>query len=140
MTPFAFGALPAMVPPVAFTKLYRLKLRRNLAILAAYLVLLHAVGMGAMAAPVHVGSGPVAICSIHGDGASGPASPDHGQAEHAPCALCGLGACAVAPPDAIVVPAPYATASVIAVPSVAHRAAPTRYLDASRPRGPPALG
>jgi len=129
-----------MVPPVAYTKLHRLKLRRILAILAAYLVLLHAVGMGAMAAPVDAGPGLFAICSIHGDGASGPAAPDHGQAEHAPCALCGLGACAVTPPDAIAVPAPPAAASVVALPMVARRAAPLRYLNASRPRGPPAVG
>lgn len=113
-------------------------IRRFIAALAAYLMVLHALGMGAMAAPSAV-SGPLAvICSIEAD-ASAPVTPAHAPADHAPCALCGLGACAVAPTAAGSVPMPRATVSIAAPPVAVSANRATPRFDAASPRGPPAL-
>ncbi|MEJ0011910.1 MAG: hypothetical protein WDM94_04620 [Bauldia sp.] len=111
-------------------------LRRFVAVLAAYLVLLHALGMGAMAAPAGAQAGPLlVVCTIDAH-ASSPASPDHAPAEHTPCALCGLGACAAAPPSDASLPAPVAIA--IAPPAAATVSVlPTRVVESAAPRGPP---
>jgi hypothetical protein len=113
-------------------------LRRLFHLLAAYLVLLHAMGMAAMAAPVASPADPFAvICSLDGH-TSSPDDPTHPGTHHVPCALCGLGASAVASP-----PEPPALADV----PRAHADGPrpeARAIVVSRtcvipqPRGPPA--
>jgi hypothetical protein len=110
-------------------------LRRFLAALAAYLVVLHAIGMGAMAAPV--AEGPLLVLCSMDDPGTAPGAPDHGLAQHAPCALCGLGACAVATPPADASPALYAPPPVARLVGTAQRAAPLNVVDSARARGPP---
>jgi hypothetical protein len=116
---------------------HRLTVRRILAAIAAYLMLLHTVAMGAMAAePVELDAGLFVICSTHSGGSSVPAPSDHG-AQHPPCALCGLGHCAIAVPPGAALRVDFATTAVVEIPATTPVAVPTRYLDASRPRGPP---
>jgi len=116
---------------------YQPTARRILAALAACLILLHTVAMGALAAePIGLDSGLFVICSAHGGTPDTPPPADHGS-QHAPCALCGLGHCAVATPPAVALPLDFATAVVPEIPALAPVAVPTRYVDASRPRGPP---
>jgi hypothetical protein len=113
-------------------------LRRLFHLLAAYLVVLHAMGMAAMAAPSASAADPFAvICTLDGQ-TSNPDDPSHPGAHHVPCALCGLGASAVAsPPEAPVladippaqVDGPHPEARVIVV---------SRTCVVPQPRGPPA--
>ena len=116
---------------------YQLTTRRILATLAACLMLLHTVAMGAFAAePTGLDAGLFIICSTHGGTPDAPPPTDHGS-QHAPCALCGLGHCAIAPPPAVASLFGFAAIAVVAIPATAPVAVPTRYVDASRPRGPP---
>jgi hypothetical protein len=112
-------------------------LRRLLHVLAAYLVLLHAMGMAAMAAPDASTAGPFAIICAVDTLPSAPGDSDHPVTHHVPCALCGLGASSVAsPPEApaladfpplrIAVPLPEARTVAVA---------PTCIVP--QPRGPP---
>jgi hypothetical protein len=110
-------------------------LSRFFRLLAAYLVVLHAMGMAAMAAPSPADPFGV-ICTIdgHSSGQDDPVHPSH----HVPCALCGLGACAVAAPPEVVVPAEFPREH-INVPRVEARVVVTaRPCVVPQPRGPPA--
>jgi hypothetical protein len=116
---------------------YKPTVRRILAAIAACLMLLHTVALGALAAePIGLDAGFFVICSAHGGAPDAPPPTDHGS-QHAPCALCGLGHCAVATPPAVALPLEFATAVAAEIPAVAPVMVPTRYVDASRPRGPP---
>lgn len=115
---------------------YRPTARRILAALAAYLMLLHTVAMGASAAePIGLDAGLFVICSAHGGSPDTPSPIDHGS-QHEPCGLCCLGHRAIAMPPAVALPLDFAP-TVVAAAATAPVAVPTRYVDASRPRGPP---
>jgi hypothetical protein len=115
---------------------YGLTTRRFLAALAACLMLLHTLAMGAWAAePSGLDAGLFVICSAHGGTPDNPPPADHGS-QHAPCALCGLGQCAMATPAAAL-PLDISAAVVAENPAAAPVSVPTRYVDASHPRGPP---
>jgi hypothetical protein len=86
-------------------------LGRILRVLAAYLIVLHALGMAAMAAPVPSPDDPLGvICTVDGD-QSDPTVPGHPASHQVPCALCGLGSCAVAAPSEAYGPAEMPLAS-----------------------------
>jgi hypothetical protein len=109
--------------------------RRIASLLGAYLLVLHAFGMGAMAAPAAVEAPLLVICTLEAQNPS-PGTPDHAPVQHAPCALCGLGACAIVAPPSNALLAPLAIG--IAAPLMATRSAlPIRTPDSARPRGPP---
>jgi len=112
--------------------------RRILTAIAAYLVLLHTLAMGAMAAePLGPDASAFVICSDHVGGTNAPLPADHG-ARHSPCALCGLGHCAIATAPAVGFPIRFPTTiAADEIPAAASIAVPPRYLDSSRPRGPP---
>jgi hypothetical protein len=110
--------------------------RRIATALAGYLMLLHVVAMGAVAAePIGLDAGLFVICSAHSGAPDTPAPPDH-SSQHAPCALCGLGHCAITSPPAVALSLELAATMVVEVPAAAP-AVLSRYVDASRPRGPP---
>jgi hypothetical protein len=111
-------------------------LRRLLSILAAYLVLLHALGMAAMAAPLP-GDALGIVCTLDGHQSS-PSDSGHSDTHDAPCALCGLGACAVAAPPESASPALPVSAALL-VRNIEKRVlVVARPWTASQPRGPPA--
>jgi hypothetical protein len=110
--------------------------RRFFAVFAAYLMVLHALGMGAMAAPVAVNGALFVVCSMD-DQAGAPDTPDHAPAQHPPCALCGLGACAAAAPPADSVLAEFAPTAIAILVLTRQPALSARFVVAARPRGPP---
>lgn len=142
------GALPvflvgnALLPAtskdlMSDNRAYQLTGRRIVTAVAVCLMLLHTVAMGASAAePTGLDAGLFIICSTHGGTPDAPPLTDHGS-QHAPCALCGLGHCAMATPAAVASAFGFAATAGAAILATAPVAVPTRYIDASRPRGPP---
>ncbi len=112
-------------------------LRRFLRILPAYLVMLHAFGMAAMAEPGALTDNPLGvICTIDGH-QSAPSEPGHSDAHHVPCALCGLGACAAATPSQVAAPAPTHQPGVNARPVERRISLAAHHYVVAQPRGPP---
>jgi hypothetical protein len=115
-----------------------MRLSRLLRVLAAYLVVLHAVGMGAMAAPVAASAATFGvICTLDGH-ASNTGDPAHPSSHQVPCALCGFGSCAAAVPPESGLPGPQSRVPADRAHLLERGAVNAPTCAIAQPRGPPA--